>query len=67
MKACPLCESRHWAIEDIVVMLKVGPQGPELGRGLPVVPIVCAGCGHTTLVSATALKFISPEHRPQRS
>lgn len=42
---CPYCDTRNWAVE---------PPFSIVGKGssLPVFPVICAECGHTTFVSA---------------
>lgn len=60
---CGACGSSDWIVPPTVFELAEfrGPEGKQRGgRVFPVVPIVCANCGNTRMMSAVKLGVVAP-------
>lgn len=53
---CPVCGSNEWDIHDVAALphMHTGPGKPgmDIGRLIPVVPMMCSNCGFYYLFSA---------------
>ncbi len=53
-RKCPMCNSNHWVISDIIYELREF-RGGNLNAGsplYPVIPIICDNCGNTIFINA---------------
>ena len=52
-KECPLCGENRWSVTDTVFELREYNGGAlRPGPIIPVIPVTCANCGNTVLISA---------------
>jgi predicted RNA-binding Zn-ribbon protein involved in translation (DUF1610 family) len=64
---CPFCGNDEWIVSDEMGLVPSLAEGNviQLGRGVPVIVVVCNNCGYINLHWATALERLDPE-REQR-
>lgn len=52
-RLCPVCESRRWAVGDLVQLNQlVRPGYPVTAEVFPMFPYTCLVCGYTMLFNA---------------
>jgi hypothetical protein len=61
-RPCPMCGSGPWNIQDSTYQLMEFTEGVLRigGPVIPVVPVICANCGHTVLVNAIISGVVQP-------
>ena len=52
--ACPMCGGRNWTLPPTLWALR--PQDSTLWLELPLVAVICSGCGYTALMAARRLE-----------
>lgn len=62
-KACPMCGTGQWAVQDNVYQLTEYHSGNVVLGGpiVPVIPVSCANCGNTVLVNAIIAGAVKPD------
>ncbi len=52
---CPMCGSRHWSMDEKMIMTPIQLNTDRSfkfdGKVLPVVPVMCTNCGNTVLIN----------------
>lgn len=53
-RACPMCGSGPWNIQDSTFQLTEFNEGSMVigGPVIPIIPVTCGNCGHVVLVNA---------------
>lgn len=61
-RACPMCGSGPWNVQNKTFQLMEFHQGNLVigGQLIPVVPVSCGNCGHTILVNAIIAGVVMP-------
>lgn len=63
---CPLCGHEEWEVADQCFELRPAVRGGRAAAGffLPVLPVMCAHCGHTVLLNARLAGITPPAPAP---
>ena len=66
-RACPMCGSGPWSVQDSTFQLTEFNEGSMVigGPVIPVVPVVCSNCGYTALVNALVSGAIRQPEPPK--
>ncbi|WP_412984686.1 hypothetical protein [Pontimicrobium sp. IMCC45349] len=70
-RACPMCNSNSWTVNDTVYELRQFQGGNiVIGGGpiYPIIPVNCNNCGNTVLVNALVSQAIEkPKVEPKKT